>query len=264
MYWVYEISNFKFALLTVATFVAFGVAGVYGTRWLLGRRRSHVIAENDIVGFYFAAIVGFYGITLGLISVGVWQTFSDADNKSTREAAAIESLFRDFSSYPEPPRKALQARLLNYTENVISSAWPQQRAGQIQHGGTELMNEIQKVLYPFEPQTQGQIAIHQEALAQYNKLSELRRLRVLSATSGLPVTIWWVVILGAAASIALTWLFSVENAKRHAFLTGIYSGLIGLLIFLIAALDNPYRGEFSVGPDAFELVLDRMKKISGS
>jgi len=264
MYWVYDISNFKFALLTLAAFITFGISGLYGARWFLGRRRSHVIAENDIVGFYFAAIVGFYGITLGLISVGVWQTFSDADNKSTLEAAAIESLFRDFSSYPEPPRKALQTALLNYTDNVINSAWPQQRAGQTPRGGTELMNEIQKILYPFEPQTQGQIAIHREALSQFNTLSERRRLRVLSAKSGLPATIWWVVILGAAASIALTWLFSVESVKRHAFLTGVYSALIGLLIFLIAALDNPYRGEFSVGPDAFELVLDRMKKIAGS
>ena len=83
----------------------------------------------------------------------------------------------------------------------------------------------------------------------------------MSATAGLPATIWWVVILGAAASIALTWLFSVENVRRHLMLTSLYSALIGLLIFLIAALDNPYRGEFSVGPDAFELVLERMKKM---
>ena len=84
---------------------------------------------------------------------------------------------------------------------------------------------------------------------------------MLSAISGLPGTTWWVVILGAAASILLTWMFSVENVRRHLFLTGLYSGLIGLLIFLIAALDNPYRGEFSVSADAFELVLERMGKM---
>ena len=87
---------------------------------------------------------------------------------------------------------------------------------------------------------------------------------MLSATNGLLATIWWVVILGAATSIALTWFFSVESVRRHLLLTGIYAALIGLLIFLIAALDNPYRGEFSVGPDAFELVLDRMGKIAGA
>ena len=264
MYWVYDISNLQFGLLTVAAFTLFGTLGLLAVRWIVGRSSRHVIADNDIVGFYFSAIVGFYGITLGLISVGVWQTFSDADNKSTLEAAAIESLFRDFSNYPEPPRAQLQAKLIDYTKNVIDSAWPQQRAGQTPKGGTERMNAVAENLYPFEPKTQSEIAIHREALHQFNELSVLRRLRVLSATNGLPATIWWVVILGAATSIALTWFFSVESVRRHLLLTGIYAALIGLLIFLIAALDNPYRGEFSVGPDAFELVLDRMGKIAGA
>jgi hypothetical protein len=261
MYWVYDISSVSFALITLSAFVAFGVIGLLATRWYAGRRERRVVESNDIVGFYFGAIVGFYGITLGLISVGVWQTFSDADNKSTIEAAAIESLYRDLSSYPEPPRSALQEALKSYTRNVIDVAWPMQRKGQTPKGGSEIMSELQKIMFPFEPQTQGQMAIHQEALRQYNKLSEVRRLRVLSATSGLPATIWYVVLFGAAASIVLTWLFSVEDVRRHIFLTALYSGLIGLLIFLIAAMDNPYRGEVSVGAEAFELVLNRMSKM---
>jgi Protein of unknown function (DUF4239) len=261
MYWVYDLSNLTFAALTVAAFVAFGIGGLLATRLYLGRRSSHVAETNDIVALYFGAVVGFYGITLGLISVGVWQTFSDADNKSTIEAAAVEGLYRDISSYPEPPRAEMQVALKNYTKNVIEVAWPMQRQGLTPKGGTELMTVLQKSLFAFEPKTQGQMAIHQEALHQFNRLSEVRRLRVLSATSGLPAATWWVVILGASASILLTWLLSVENVRRHIFLTGFYSALIGLLIFLIAALDNPYRGQFSVGPDAFELVLNRMEKM---
>lgn len=263
MYWVYDISSLEFALITVAAFVTYGILGLIATRRYFGRGNRHVIAENDIVAAYFGAVVGFYGITLGLISVGVWQTFSEADTKSTLEAASIESLFRDFTAYPQPPRSGLQSRLMQYTENVIDVAWPMQRQGKMPKGGTEKMNAIQELLYPFEPQTQGQAILHREALAQFNVLSERRRLRVLSATNGLPATIWWIVILGAAASITLTWLFNVERLRRHELLTGIYSALIGLLIFLIAALDNPYRGEFSVTPDAYRLVLDRMHKIAG-
>lgn len=48
---------------------------------------------------------------------------------------------------------------------------------------------------------------------------------------------------------------------QFGLLTGLYSCLTGLLIFLIAALDDPYRGEIGAGPDAFELVLDRMQKM---
>ena len=33
---------------------------------------------------------------------------------------------------------------------------------------------------------------------------------------------------------------------------------IALLIFLTAAMDNPFRGEFSVSSDAFETILNKI------
>lgn len=259
--WVYDIPALSFAALIVGAFCAFGIIGLLITRWLTGLRRTHVIAANDIVGFYFGAVVGFYGITLGLISVGVWQTYSEAETKATMEATTIESLFRTLGGYPEPLRTEMQAKVMEYTEHVITGSWPAQRKGERPSGGTAMMTALQKLLFAYEPQTQGQTVIHEEAIRQFNRTSEYRRLRSLSTSAGLPGTIWLVVMIGAAASILLTWLFSVENLRRHVFLTGLYSGLIGLLVFLIAVMDNPYRGEISVSPEAYELVLSRMKKM---
>ena len=37
------------------------------------------------------------------------------------------------------------------------------------------MNAVAENLYPFEPKTQSEIAIHREALHQFNELSVLRR-----------------------------------------------------------------------------------------
>jgi hypothetical protein len=258
MYWVYDISNTAFALLAVGSFILFGVGGLLAVRWLARRKSRNAMMANDVVSFYFSAIVGFYGITLGLISVGVWQTFNDADTKSSNEAAAVEAFYRDADGYPEPLRSNLRTRIAEYTRNVIDDAWPQQRRGLAPRGGSALISGIQKELYAFNPTNMREMAIHQETLGAFNRLIELRRLRTFSATTGLPATTWLVVMIGAAASIMLTWLFTVESLRQHLFLTGLYSALLGLLVFLIAALDNPYRGEFSVTPGAFEFVLERM------
>jgi hypothetical protein len=37
---------------------------------------------------------------------------------------------------------------------------------------------------------------------------------------------------------------------------------LGIAIFRIAALGNPFRGEVSVGPDAFQLVYDNLLKAN--
>jgi uncharacterized membrane protein YqgA involved in biofilm formation len=54
------------------------------------------------------------------------------------------------------------------------------------------------------------------------------------------------------------WLFVVEKKRLHDLLTAVLASLLGLLVFLLAVMDFPFRGEFSVGPDSFELVYQQL------
>jgi hypothetical protein len=40
-------------------------------------------------------------------------------------------------------------------------------------------------------------------------------------------------------------------------MTALLCALLGLLIYLLAALDNPFRGEISVSPEPFEIMYAR-------
>src|SRR5262249_37635432 len=91
-----------------------------------------------------------------------------------------------------------------------------------------------------------------------------RRLRLQAVGTGLPASLWSVVLIGAFLNIALTYLFWVENRPLHALLVGILATFVGLLIFLTAAMDNPFRGEFSVSPDVFQEIFDNVMKPAGS
>jgi hypothetical protein len=46
----------------------------------------------------------------------------------------------------------------------------------------------------------------------------------------------------------------------HLVIGGVLSFFVGVVIFLIAAMDHPFRGEVSVGPDAFELIYTSLMK----
>ncbi len=94
---------------------------------------------------------------------------------------------------------------------------------------------------------------------EFNAFLEIRRERLANVTTGIPAVLWWVVGLGAALNIMLIWMFDMET-HVHLILGGVLSLFLGIVIFLIAALDNPFRGEVSVGPDAFQLVYDNLMK----
>jgi hypothetical protein len=70
--------------------------------------------------------------------------------------------------------------------------------------------------------------------------------------------LWSVVLVGAFITITVTWFFDMRSQSMHFWMTIMFSGLLGLLIFLLAAMDNPFRGDISVGPEAFELVYKQL------
>jgi len=65
------------------------------------------------------------------------------------------------------------------------------------------------------------------------------------------------VLIGAFLTIAVTWFFDLRSHRMHFWMTSMLSALLGLLIYLLGALDNPFRGDVSVTPEPFEMVYQR-------
>jgi hypothetical protein len=99
--------------------------------------------------------------------------------------------------------------------------------------------------------------LYTEAYTSFNRLADLRGRRLQSVREGLAGPLWTVVFAGALLSIALTWFFDMKSQSMHFWMTVILSALLGLLIFMLGALDNPFRGEISVSAQPFELVYQR-------
>jgi hypothetical protein len=112
-------------------------------------------------------------------------------------------------------------------------------------------------LIRFEPSSPGQEILHAEALRQFNNYLEARRMRLFSVSTSIPGVMWAVVLVGALMNIALIWMFDMK-LTNHLFLGGILSAFMGLMIFLIASLDNPFRGELSISPAPFQDILTHL------
>src|SRR5205823_6167018 len=99
---------------------------------------------------------------------------------------------------------------------------------------------------------------HEQALVQYNELAKVRRDRLQGSQSSLPSVLWWVIILGAFVNIIITWFFVSDHVGYHLVLTILLALLLGSLLFLTAAMDNPFQGQFTIDPGSFNQVLTQM------
>ncbi len=239
---------------------AFIIAGVVGLAFFNGviRDRIHLTeAMNNDVIFFASAISVFYSLIVGLIAVGVWRTYTEASDIVSEEATAIGCFYRDISGYVEPTRTQLQQEVRAYTEFLIKVAWPKQSQGIATDEATRMLTKLEKDLVAYEPQTPGQQILHAQAMGQYNNIAGLRRKRLHSIGAGLPSVMWSVVLLGAALVLGVTYLVRIERNVQFV-LTGCLAMFIGLVVFVIASLDQPLSGPLAIDSRPYQLVLERL------
>ena len=245
-----------------ASVLAFVVPAMIGL-WLAHRgiyprlRLGETLIDNGVIGWFFAGVLTIYGITLGLIAITTWENSSRVSGIASQEAATIAVLYRDSGVYPPPLRDQLQTTLRDYTRFVIEKAWPAQQRGEILNDGSRLLDNFRNQLFASEAATESQRILQAEIFRTYNELVELRRERTEAVNVGVPGPIWAVILLGGALTIVVSYCFQVQQFRLHLFLTASLAAMIGLLVFLIAALERPYRGAVSVEPTAYQIVLDQ-------
>jgi hypothetical protein len=260
--WAYNMSPLLLGVIMIGGIETISLVGLLLIRRFVLPRLHLGEGINDAVSGTVQAIGVFYGITVGLIAVGVWNTNSNASDLVSKEAAAIGALYRDVSGYPSPVRDELRAKLKDYTVFTIEQAWPAQKQGRLLDGGTRILDDFQSRLYSFEPTTPGQTTLHAETLSAYNKLIEYRRLRVDAVGNGLSQVMWVVIWIGAAISIGVAYLFKIDDPKLHAILVALMAGFLGLVLFMIVINDKPFYGSVSIPPDPYKLILERLIQIS--
>ena len=248
-------------LVIIGLLCTFAVAGLKLVRHRVLPRLRIRIEDSEFTGAMMQSVMVFYGLAVALIAVNVSQTHSEISDVVSGEATTLAALYRDVSCYPEPIRPRLQDELRGYVRYVIDEAWPLQQRGQIPGGGVERMDNFQAILVAFEPATEGQKLLHGETLRSYNSMIQARRLRLDSVHSGLPTVMWSVIIGGAFIGLTASFFFRVEDARLHMILVLLLATFIGLIIFMILALDRPFRGDLGLPPDPYRLVYDQLMQM---
>jgi len=240
--------------------VGISLAGLFAVRARVLPRLRISGEDSHFVGPMVHSVMVFYGLVLALIAVNVFETYSESAQIVSNEASAVAALYRDASTYPEPPRSALQSSLRDYLAYVIHEAWPIQRTGHVPAGGVEKMNAFQAQLAAFEPATEGQRIIHAETWRAYNMAIHARRERLDRVETGLPGVMWLVVLLGAAIALSASFFFHVEDARLHAILVALLATFIACVIFVVLAMDHPFRGDLGIPPASYQLIYDQLMK----
>ena len=127
-----------------------------------------------------------------------------------------------------------------------------------------VVDDLERLLHDYEPADLQQQAEFIQLLATFDDFIESRRARIDATSLELPPPFWLVIWVGAAVNAVLIGFIHVKKVGLHLLIAGLLALFVGLVIFVTADMDHPYQGSISVGPGAFERVLQQTIDRLGS
>lgn len=260
MTWIFDLPLIITGPAVILALLTFSVGGLYLFRRHVMPKLRFEQHEATFGAGMVSSIMVFYGLSVALVAVNVWEAYQEVGSITSKEATALNLLYRDVSGYPGDFRLELQKRLRDYTYYVIHESWPLQRRGIVPQGGLDHMTQFQAILTSFEPKTEGQKILAAETFSAYNRLIEARRMRLDSVDTHLPGMFWAIIVFGALISLVSAFFFPIVEGRIHAIQIALLAVFIGLVIFVVLALDRPYRGDLGVPPAPYQLLYDQLMK----
>jgi hypothetical protein len=258
MIWLYQLPHWLLVSAIIGGFTLCSLAGLAATRHWIRRPRGE---DVTIVVAFVSAVGVLYAVLLAMIAVATWTNYTLVDSLVSQEANAVHAIFRDVEGYPPAQRERLRGLLREYVRLVVHTEWPALQKGIIEKRAGLVVDTIFQEILGQRSQSDGDKFVTAEVLERLNTFQILRRSRIQTGVSGVEPVLWLVVMFGGVMNLALTYLFWMENYRLQQVLTAGLGLTIGLVIYVIVALDHPLWGEVSVSPAAFEAVADSMDRL---
>lgn len=94
-------------------------------------------------------------------------------------------------------------------------------------------------------------------LSAFQEFTRARQLRLNGVYTEIPNVLWYAVLVGAAINILLIVLLRMRPVRQFVLGT-ITAFFLGVILFVIVALDDPLRGEAAIQPDPLERLWQRV------
>ena len=238
-------------------------AGVVGTILLEFAVRHFVPAElrrlhNDVAGPIFSIIGVTYAVLLAFVATLTWDDFNKARATSYHEAALVLDVFQAADGLAEPARSNMIAILKRYTSTVIAVEWPAHAEGHVTHAADRYLDELHRLTTGLTLSGQSDMNLHALLMQSMSQLRDARQDRLLAAETAVPGIVWFVLILGGTITIAFGSFLGAASVRMHLFMCAMLAVSGVLVLVLIIALSNPFRGDFRVSTAPFDYVLSQI------
>ncbi|HKM70197.1 MAG TPA: hypothetical protein VJX94_09085 [Stellaceae bacterium] len=218
-------------------------------------RRRH----NDVTAAIFSVVGVTFAVLLAFVAMLAWDGFNKAKAAAYAEAATILDFYNASVGLAGPETLLMRDDIIGYLETVVRVEWPAQAEGQIVDRGTSYLEKLNRIAIGLKPSGVADGNLHALLLQSLARLWDARQQRLLAAETTIPAVVWIVTLVGGGLTIAFGSFLGVPSLGMHLAMSAALAISGALVLILIIALSNPFRGDFRVSTLPFDRVLAQIE-----
>ena len=195
-------------------------------------------------------------LTFTLVQADI--NFRQVDSLVSVEAARIEQLDRLLTRYGSAEAASVRPLLLAYARSIVKEEWPTMLRGSESPVTGPQFAPISRRILAISPAGGRQSLIFAEMLKSLDAIAESRAARLGAVSLGLPAIYWDVVLFALALLIFVT--CAIEQTPFRTVVLATQAAVLGAFVGFVFLMDQPFKGENGVSPDALVQVMGRMAR----
>jgi hypothetical protein len=215
--------------------------------------------HNDVAAAIFSIIGVTYAVLLAFVAMLAWEGFNRAKAASYAEAARIGDVYNLSAGLADAENASIRNEIVGYARRVVTVEWPEQAEGRVVEQDSVNLDGLNRMALGMHASDESNRNLHSLLLQATERLWDARQERLLSAQSTIPGIVWFVVIAGGALTVAFGSFLGAPSLRMQLAMSAVLAASGALVLILIIALSNPFRGDFRVSTAPFEHVLSRME-----
>ncbi|MDQ0472040.1 bestrophin-like domain [Labrys wisconsinensis] len=254
---IYQYPTWAIGLLVIGVAVVGSVLIELCARRLLPLelRRGH----NDVAAAIFSIIGVTYAVLLAFVAMLAWEGFNRAKAASYAEASIVGDLYNLTAGLTDPEKMSVRKEVVAYARHVVAVEWPQQAEGRPPDLDSAHLDDLNRMALNPPLPNQADRDVRLLVLQALERLWNARHERLLAAQSTIPDIVWFVLIAGGTLTVSFGSFLGAPSVRMQIAMSAVLAASGALVLILIVALSNPFRGDFRVSTAPFEAALSRME-----
>ena len=212
---------------------------------------------KDATGNLFRVVGWLFTLLLSLTFTQVLRDTFAVQTAIESEARAISDADHDVRRLDKAQGAPIRELLIGYANAVIRDEWRTLVHEELDRGAGAFLRKIEAAALRLEARNPAEEALRARIIADVDLISDHRLTRLLHARAGPPIINMIAVLFGYFVTMIC---FGVYRPRRVLLLlVALYTLFVGMVVYFVVALADPFEGMTQADPGPFEHVLEVMQ-----